>query len=134
MELYHNRFDKTYILWRKFLRLTRNCRMWIRSNYQQVCHKEVGQNQKHFLNLGQWWIIYKSICDKYMVSWKYGFKCNIYQWHVNNFLLLSLSRKTAQSSFSRSRLQLIKFPKPKSNLYKKTSPVRFIPGTVMPYI
>ena len=38
-------FTKYYIF-RKSLRLTRNCRRWTRSNYQQVCYKENRQNIK----------------------------------------------------------------------------------------
>jgi len=67
-------FTKTSILSRKCLRLTRNCRTWNRSNYQQVCHKEVRQNHKNFLNIGQWLIIYKRICNKSMFCWNYCFK------------------------------------------------------------
>jgi len=52
---YQNRFYQTYILLRKSLWLTRNCGTWTRSNYQQVCHKEVGHNQ-------------------YMLCWNYVFK------------------------------------------------------------
>jgi len=47
MVLYHNNFFyQTSILLKKSLRLTRNCRTWTKSYFQQVCHKNVAQNQK----------------------------------------------------------------------------------------
>ena len=52
MALFKNRFYRTSKLLRKSLWLTRNCRTWSRSNYQQICHKEVEHNKKKYFFSG----------------------------------------------------------------------------------
>ena len=117
--LNQNRFNQTSILLRKSLRLTRNCCSWTRSNYQQVWHKEVGQNQNTFQILvsGKFSTNDYAICTCFAENMASKWKLKQRHVNLNNFLVFSLSRGNgAQSSVSWSWLQLNTFRQLTSNL------------------